>query len=75
MLELNEEFGEALSRTLIPTTIDESELDAELEALGAEADFDGYLDADTAPSVPSADIGGSTVPNAPIAANSVSTDH
>ncbi|EUB54721.1 Charged multivesicular body protein [Echinococcus granulosus] len=71
MLELNDEFGEALGRSVMPTTIDESELDAELEALGAEADLEGFLDADTAPSVPSADIGSSiSVPNAPNAAAS-----
>ncbi|KAL5110440.1 Charged multivesicular body protein 5 [Taenia crassiceps] len=71
MLELNDEFGEALGRSVIPTTIDESELDAELEALGSEADLQGFLDADTAPSVPSADIGSSiSVPNAPNAASS-----
>lgn len=72
MLELNDEFGEALGRSVIPNAIDESELDAELEALGADADFEGFLDADTAPSVPSADIGGSTVPSAPTATTSVS---
>ncbi|VDL62536.1 unnamed protein product [Hymenolepis diminuta] len=67
MLELNDEFGETLGRSVIPNTIDEAELDAELDALGADADFEGFLDADTAPSVPSADIGGSTIPSAPAA--------
>lgn len=71
MLELNDEFGEALGRSVVPYTIDEADLDAELEALGADADLEGFLDADTAPSVPSADIGGSTVPGAPSAATSV----
>lgn len=72
MLELNDEFGETLGRSVIPNTIDEAELDAELDALGADADFEGFLDADTAPSVPSADIGGSTIPSAPAATASVS---
>ncbi|VUZ49297.1 unnamed protein product [Hymenolepis diminuta] len=72
MLELNDEFGETLGRSVIPNTIDEAELDAELDALGADADFEGFLDADTAPSVPSADIGGSTIPSAPAATAGVS---
>lgn len=73
MLELNDEFGEALGRSVLPTDIDETDLDAELEALGADTDFEGYLDADTAPSVPSSVIGGSTVvPNAPAATTNVS---
>uniref|UniRef100_A0A5K3EJW1 Charged multivesicular body protein 5 n=1 Tax=Mesocestoides corti TaxID=53468 RepID=A0A5K3EJW1_MESCO len=70
MLELNNEFGETLGRSIIPNDIDEADLEAELDALGTD-DLGSYLDADTAPSVPSADVGGaSTVPSAPSAANS-----
>ncbi len=73
MLELNDEFGEALGRSVIPNDIDEADLDAELEALGADAELEGFLDADIAPSVPSADIGGaSVVPATPSASTSVS---
>ncbi|VDN97184.1 unnamed protein product [Rodentolepis nana] len=70
MLDVNNEIGEALGRSDIINTIDESELDAELEALGTADDFESFMGADTAPSVPSADIGGSTVPSAPTAATS-----
>lgn len=61
MLELNDEFGEALGRSVMPYDIDEADLDAELEALGNDADLEGFLAADTAPSVPSADVGGASV--------------
>nr|CDS32248.1 charged multivesicular body protein 5 [Hymenolepis microstoma] len=70
MLDLSNEIGGALGRSDILNNIDETELDAELEALGTADDFDSFIGADTAPSVPSADIGGSNVPSAPTAATS-----
>ncbi|CAD5232965.1 unnamed protein product [Bursaphelenchus xylophilus] len=61
MLEMNNEVQDALSRQYDCADIDETELEAELEALGNELDFDtdtSYLDeALNAPGVPSKDPG------------------
>ncbi|VDN15369.1 unnamed protein product [Dibothriocephalus latus] len=77
MMELHDEFGEVLGRSVLSEDYNEEDLDAELAALGEdyEASRDNeYLDeALNAPGVPSSAVGGqSVVPSAPAATNSVS---
>ncbi|VDM00467.1 unnamed protein product [Schistocephalus solidus] len=77
MLELHDEFGEVLGRSVLSADYNEEDLDAELAALGEDFDVsrdNEYLDeALNAPGVPSAAVGGqSVVPSAPAATNSVS---
>ncbi|BHF64146.1 Charged multivesicular body protein 5 [Sparganum proliferum] len=75
MMELHDEFGEVLGRSVIPLDYNEEDLDAELAALGEDYDASrdsAYLDeALNAPGVPSAAVGGqSVVPSAPAATTS-----
>jgi len=74
-LEQADEVQEALSRSYGMPDIDESELDAELAALGDELALDedaSYLDAASAPSVPSREPG--TESHVPGAAQGVQVD-
>jgi len=62
MMDMNDEMGEIMGRSTVPNNFDEEDLDAELEALGNDASFDGiFAGASGAPSVPSSTIGANSV--------------